>query len=207
MAFIKITEPGSEHTMTVAKVEDDRSGSWPDWKFSDAQGNVLAIPQKAMERQLTRLEVDTAFDLVGSTVRFSRSTELGKNGKPFYNADLVNAAAASPKPSKRIPPPNAARSVGPHIPGLDDEPSPYEDPGPIPPWHKVAPVEEPRQTPREQREARGEAEPPSAREVAYLELWGRVAARLAAICSSERIPLDASAVQAACATITIQNGR
>lgn len=106
---IKLTEPGSEHTMLIAKVTLNQSGSWPDHEFHDAEGNVLGVPVKSMERQLERLEVKTAEELIGAWVKFSRSTEAGKNGKYFWNADLASPPKGA---SKRIPPPSGAPPQG-----------------------------------------------------------------------------------------------
>jgi hypothetical protein len=107
MGFVKLAEPGSEHTMHVKSVSVNTSGSWPEWEFTDGT-DTLAVPQKAMERQLERLKMASALEMAGSTVKFSRSVKLGANKRPFWDVEIVNAAAANPQPSKRLPPPDAA---------------------------------------------------------------------------------------------------
>lgn len=202
--FVKLTDPGSFHTLTVSGVTVDSAGKWPDYNLTDGI-NTVVIPKSAADRQLERLKLASAFDLVGSTVKVSRSEKPGANGKHFWNLDIVNAREANPAPSKRIPPPpigagSKAGFGGAHVPDMDDEP--YSDAaaqGGIPAWHKLNPAErdeqfeEPRQTPRETREAVAGV---SERETAYLACWDRVAFRLASICKENDIPLDASAIQA-----------
>jgi hypothetical protein len=132
MGYVKLQEPGSEHTMHVKSVSVNTSGSWPEWEFTDGT-DTLAVPQKAMERQLERLKMASALEMAGSTVRFARSVKLGANKRPFWDCEIVPGAAASPPPTKRmtaaeaLTPPKAAPSLGRLVAGLD-----YEGDGPSP---------------------------------------------------------------------------
>ena len=142
--FINLREPGSTHTLRVQSVSINKSGKWPDYEFTDGT-NTVQVPQKAADRQLERLNVKSALELVGANLCISRTEKVGDNGKPFWDLQLVNGGAVNPAPSKRLPPPPLATAkqpvtLGAPVPGLDE--SPYEETPAIPAWHKVPPPEE-----------------------------------------------------------------
>jgi hypothetical protein len=152
MGFVKLNDPGASLTLHVIKVEENKTGNWPDWEFHGADGNVVAVPQKACERQFARLNVASALQLVGANLKISRSDKPGANGKLFWNLDLsgppapaskrVSAADADPyvgvpalpdfprsqgKPVQRVPAPQRpAPSHGGPLPGEDEVPEDVE---------------------------------------------------------------------------------
>ena len=209
MGYIKLTEPGSSAVITVVKVTENLSGSWPDWEFHAANGDILSMPKKAAERQLERLKVAGATDLVGATIKMSRSDKPGANAKLFWNLDLVSGAAASAAASKRIPPPRGASAQSApgfggaaHIAGLDED----GDPGPAEPWDAQpyrpdpAPAAAPALTPREARET--DAAPQTAVEMkreAFLAFYVATYRRL-----KHELMASDEATQAATATCVIQ---
>lgn len=212
MKTVKLTEPGSFHVLTVAVVTIDSGGNWPDYHLSDSDVSVV-LPKSAADRQLERMKIATAFDLVGSTVKVSRSEKPGANGKHFWNLDLVNAREAQPAPSKRVQPPRdkaqpfdqptRAEREGNQTSRDEAEPwdeSPYgnggtEDDGGI----QGPPPLNAREQLAAQKALTVEEE--------YLALWSRVAERQASVGKALNMPVDGSSVQAATFSIWGLSGR
>ena len=169
--FINLREPGSTHTLRVQSVSINKSGKWPDYEFTDGT-NTVQVPQKAADRQLERLNVKSALELVGANLCISRTEKVGDNGKPFWDLQLVNGGAVNPAPSKRLPPPpltasqrhdaeeyesdyqgdegvahprprlTGKRPVTLGAPIAGMDESAYEETPAIPAWHKVPPPDE-----------------------------------------------------------------
>ena len=219
MSFIKLTEPGSAHVLRVQTVNLNKSGNWPDYEFSDGT-DTINVPQKAADRQLARLNVSNAFELVGATLKVSRSDKPGANNKLFWNLDIVNAAAAKPAaPTKRLTADAAAKApphTGPLIPGLDDT-------DPSDPWELDEDARgELMEREMRELEAQNASIPPTPREAAqltgaeakraewvdtYTALYGDVLASLIAAHkdanatagsrTEDKVPLTSDTVQAA----------
>ena len=211
MGFVKLNDPGAAITLHVTKVVENKSGNWPDWEFHGADGNVVAVPQKACERQFARLNVASALQLVGANLKISCSDKPGSNGKLFWNLDLAGPPSA---PSKRLPPPETVpprQGGAKHIPGLDDLPD-----GEIPDWHSaplpedpdgfeqfsnaIDAIAQPAQTPRETADAMLKAK----KRHDFLGFYAATFAQL-----QEMLPDGTSddAVQAATATCVIRFGQ
>lgn len=85
---IKLENPGDELTLTVASVSPEDIGGYSYWKISDG-AKEFAIPQKSLDAQIDRAGVATAPEMVGRTIKFSRSIKLSQHKKPYWNLDLV----------------------------------------------------------------------------------------------------------------------
>lgn len=204
---IKLTEPGSFHAFRVAKVGLNKSGKWPDYELDDGSGNVVIIPQKAADRQLGRLNIANALELVGLHLKVSRSDEPGENGKLFWNLDLVNASEAAP--SKRIQPPSGAKPQGVEKPlpfddGWEADGAPTAHVG-----HSAPPdaplVGDPQPYAESAVSAADEADAVKRRalEEAYGDLFARCATRQLAIGQGAEIPFDLASVNAHASTVWI----
>lgn len=195
--LVKLTEPGSFHTLTVTAVSVNDEGKWPDYNLTDGT-NTVVIPKSAADRQLERLKLGGVYDLVGSSVKVSRSEKPGANGKHFWNLEIVNAREANPTPTKRIPPPSGAPPQGVSRGSLpfDDDPGPQDPDGPYANSPTIEDVERIQQPPRNARETRVQGSGVSERETAYLACFDRVVAHVTRIAKAHSLPVDASACQA-----------
>lgn len=101
---IKLQNSGDNCTMTITGVKAESIQNTDYWLFSDAT-RELVMPQSSMASRLESLGVKTAHDLIGSTIRFSRSTKLSKYGKPFWDCEYASPSEVSPKASVRLPSP------------------------------------------------------------------------------------------------------
>lgn len=102
---VQLKEPGSELTMTVAKVSAEQVGT-DDYYLFTGGGKELLVPQSSVGRQLDRLGVADVPETVGMTIKFSRSTGLNKFKKPYWNLDLASGNGAIPPtttPAVRAP--------------------------------------------------------------------------------------------------------
>lgn len=180
MGHIKLTEPGQSHVLFVKSVTLNSSGNWPDFDFSDGT-DTLSVPAKALERQLSRLKVQAADQLVGAWVKFSRSDKPGSNGKLFWNVDLAAITERAQPTADRVT-------------------SPYREPA------KPQPFDEPTDDERfaefsaavDSLRPEREVPPPLAdtAEARYFALFERVAAHQARIGKLHGFPIDGSSVQA-----------
>jgi hypothetical protein len=92
MSILKLTEPGSSLTFEVADLEIVKGDLGEQVKFETKSGDILYVPSASVTRQLDRVGVAEIDDLKGREVHFSRSEQLGKNGKPFWNLDKAKAS-------------------------------------------------------------------------------------------------------------------
>lgn len=200
--LVKLTEPGSSHTLTVSGVSVNEDGKWPDYNLTNGTDTIV-IPKSAADRQLERMKLATAYDLIGSTVKVSRSEKPGANGKHFWNLDLVNAREATAAPSKRLPPPSVhatekrPQTAGAHIPDMDGPPD----------WSDVpdaADVYEPPKNAREQAEQSGGVDFAKInKRKSFITFYADTYKMLAGLLPTQ----DAQAIQAATATCIIQLDR
>jgi len=210
MAILKLQNEGDAHTATATSVTPVQGQYGEQVEFVFTNGDKVFLPKESADRQLDRLGLDYA-SAVGVALTFSRDHNPKKGAKPYWGIAFATAQERTPPPpSRRVPSPHQPKpasgpSGGAHVPDMDDD-EPYSDGAAldgIPDWHRnVPPADAPAPTPRETREA---ATGVTDRERHYLALWDRVAAHLTVTCQRHRIPLDASAVQAA--TFSIFNQR
>lgn len=90
---IQLKEPGSEFVMVVTRVAPETVEGIEYFLFTNGQKELM-VPVSSVRSQLERLGADTPADIVGRTVKFSRSTKLSKYGKAFWNLDLASGAEA-----------------------------------------------------------------------------------------------------------------
>lgn len=98
---VKLTDPGHEFTMAVAKVNTETIEGVEYKSFTDGTNEII-VPASTVKSQLIRLTVDTAEGLAGKTVKFGRSHKLSRYGKPYWDIDL--APNAQPSASNGKPP-------------------------------------------------------------------------------------------------------
>lgn len=147
--ILKLAAEGDTHTGRIIGCSEVAGNFGPQVKFTFEGGDDLYLPKESADRQLQRIPLAYA-ECVGEVLTFSRDHNPKVASKPYWGVKLAAAGDNQPKPSgKRVPPPGGISKGA--IPGLDDEglppeltedESPYDNPGPIPPFHKpsVAPV-------------------------------------------------------------------
>lgn len=106
---VKLENPGEELILRIVSVEAEDIGGYPYWLITDGE-KELAIAQKTLAGQIDRVGVATAPEMVGKTVKFSRSVKVNTHGKPYWNLDLV--ANFAPKTSPKPPAPKNGVSYG-----------------------------------------------------------------------------------------------
>lgn len=150
MSIIKLSQAGESVTWKITGSETVAGKFGAQAKFTNDAGDVLYVSLETAERQLERCGLTVA-SAAGETLVFSRDENKKTPGAaPYWSIKLAGAVDKAP-PSKRLPSPSGfSKGV---VPGLDDEglppepvedESPYDNPGPIPPFHKpsvaVAPI-------------------------------------------------------------------
>lgn len=130
--ILKLANPGDECILVVESVEAVQGEFGAQYLFTGTSGDRavrIYAPTSSIDRQCERISVDDPIEgLVGETIRLSRSTELGKNRKPFWNLDFAKVGEGSkPKaaPARRITPADVPAS--PLFP--DDNPFPPSETG------------------------------------------------------------------------------
>lgn len=149
--IIKMPDEGDTVTMHVVKAEVVEGKFGEQVKFTDTRGDALFITRVSADRQLSRIgfcdeEAVLYGDVDGNTLVFSRDHNKQMPSKPYWGiARVVAADDARSRPSiteaakaeaERVRkakglPPDDGGSMGPFIPGLDDDP---DDPGPTNPY-------------------------------------------------------------------------
>ena len=202
--IVKLQNAGESVTWTIIAAERVPGNFGKQVKFESDAG-ILYLPEDSAVRQLERIGLAVE-ECAGETLVISRDPNPKPGAKPYWGIKLASAADKAP-PSKRLSYTEAAKpasgpSIG-RIPEMDDFPSeeygasihapdsPYDEPGPIPPFHK------PVQTPSVPAVA------PVAQEKAkvvraYLDLFAWVKAQ------PEMKDVPAEVVQSASATIWIE---
>lgn len=117
MAKHKVTtDPSTAYTGTVVDIESVEGQYGAQYKITFEDGTEIYEKTDAVERQLGRLSIGVA-DILGETLRFSRTPMKNDPSKGFLNIDKVRAAAPAPKrPGASA---KAAHAAGPLVPGLD----------------------------------------------------------------------------------------
>lgn len=118
-------------------------------KFTDTRGDALYLPRESADRQLSRIgfvdgEQVIYGDVDGTTLIFSRDPNSKTGARPYWGIrrvvqddtprpSLVEAAKAEAERVRKAKglPKDDGGSMGPYIPGLDDDP---DDPGPTDPY-------------------------------------------------------------------------
>jgi hypothetical protein len=147
--IIRMPDEGDTLTMHVAKCEVVEGQFGEQVKFTDTRGDQLFISRASADRQLGRIgfvdgEMVIYGDVDGNTLVFSR--DHNPKGKPYWGISRVVPAddarnrpplkAAAQAEAERVRkakglPKDDGGSMGPYIPGLDDDP---DDPGPADPY-------------------------------------------------------------------------
>lgn len=108
------TDPSTAYTGTVVDIATVDGQYGAQYKITFEDGTELYEKVDAVERQLARLSIGVA-DVLGETLRFSRTPMKNDPSKGFLNIDKARAT-----PAKRpAAPTKAAHSAGPLVPGLD----------------------------------------------------------------------------------------
>jgi hypothetical protein len=153
MAILKLENAGDTMTARIKQAETTAGKFGPQVKFEMENGDLLFISEPTAMRQLSRIPLEVG-ECAGETLVFSR--DHNPNGKPYWGIRLAGAQDKA-APSKRMDSPYQAPSMGKPIKGLDDFPDeeygrsvqspsgpddddPYQNSGPIPPFHKVPPA-------------------------------------------------------------------
>ena len=148
--IVKLQNVGDTATWRIAGCETVAGKFGSQVKFTNDAGDMMFLSQDTADRQLDRCGLTTA-TAVGETLVFFRS-ENAKGGAPYWNIKVAGAADKQ-APSKRLSYTEAAKPAsGPSRGALpfDEESfpseeygasihapdSPYDEPGPIPPFHK-----------------------------------------------------------------------
>lgn len=154
MSIIKLQNAGESVTWTIRKAEVVAGQFGQQVKFENENGDLLFLPHDSASRQLARIPLEVV-DCVGETLVISRDPNPKAGAKPYWGIRLAGAAEKQP-PSKRLPPPEKQGIAMGRVPAMDDFPdeeygasvhspsgpdddSPYDNPGPIPPFHKPVP--------------------------------------------------------------------
>lgn len=150
--IVKLQNAGESVTWQIAKAETAAGNFGPQVKFESTNGEILYLPADSAERQLSRIPLSVA-ECVGETLVISRDANPKPGAKPYWGIKVAGIAdKQATQPSKRLSYTEAAKpasgpSIG-RIPEMDDFPSeeygasihapdsPYDEPGPIPPFHK-----------------------------------------------------------------------
>ena len=194
--YLKLTEPGSSVTFVVKTVTVSTTGSWPDLHFVSERGETIIAPKNAMDRQLEKMKLADWQQTVGMALTISRSTTLGKNGKPFWDCALAAGGYVEPtRPSLTVAAKAEAEKVR-VAKGL-----PPDDDREIPP---PTDADSPNAGPSVAQQATNEPEaidPKEARiNAAYTRAWGMALAVQDGVGTPE-------SVQAGAATLLIAYGR
>jgi hypothetical protein len=206
--IVKLANVGGTATWHIAGCETVAGKFGAQVKFTNDNGDQMFLSQDTADRQLDRCGLTTA-TAVGETLVFFRS-ENAKGGAPYWNIKVAGAADKAP-PSKRLSYTEAAKPAsGPSkgsIPEMDDFPSeeygasihapdsPYDEPGPIPPFHKPRSASQGADIPNRAPSVAPNAEKKAAYINAYFDLLGYVRANSGL--------KDEVAIQAATATLHI----
>jgi hypothetical protein len=142
MAILKLENEGDTMTARIKQAETTAGKFGPQIKFEMENGDVLYISEPTAMRQLARIPLEVG-ECAGETLVFSR--DHNPNGKPYWGIKVASAADKAP-PSKRLSYAEAAKPSGPSkgslpfdeesFPPPTDDDNPYNEPGPIPPFHK-----------------------------------------------------------------------
>lgn len=117
MAKHKVTtDPSTAYTGTVVDIESVEGQYGAQYKITFEDGTEIYEKTDAVERQLGRLSIGVA-DILGETLRFSRTPMKNDPSKGFLNIDKARAVAPTAK--RPAAPAKAAHSAGPLVPGLD----------------------------------------------------------------------------------------
>ena len=148
---IKMPSEGDTLTMHCVRCEVVEGQFGEQIKFTDSRGDALFLPRASADRQLGRIgfadaEMVIYGDVDGQTLVFSRDANPKMPAKPFWSISRVVPAddarnrpsitAAAKAEAERVRkakglPKDDGGSMGPYIPGLDDDP---DDPGPADPY-------------------------------------------------------------------------
>lgn len=204
MTILKLQNEGDTHTGRIKACGEVAGNFGPQVKFTFENGDDLFLPKDSADRQLQRIPLGYT-ECVGEWLTFSRDPNAKARSKPYWGikvADIVDKSR--PAEPKRISYAEAnasnptAPSVGGPIKGLDyeeggppEDESPYEEPGPLPAFHKPPMTAKP-----------AEVAPVATEKAkivrAYLDLFAWMKSQ------PEMKDVDADVVQKASATIWIE---
>lgn len=147
---IKMPDVNDTVTMHVVKCEVVEGQYGEQVKFTDTRGDALYLPRESADRQLSRIgfvdgEMVIYGDVDGTTLIFSRDPNPKTGARPYWGIRRVveedlthrpSLKAAAQAEAERVRkakglPKDDGGSMGPYIPGLDDDP---DDPGPTDPY-------------------------------------------------------------------------
>jgi len=148
---IKMPDANDTLTMHCVRCEVVEGQYGEQVKFTDTRGDSLYLPRETADRQLGRIgfvdgEMVIYGDVDGQTLVFSRDPNPKAGSRPYWGIKRVVAeddarnrpsiTAAAKAEAERVRkakglPPDDGGSMGPYIPGLDDD---SDDPGPADPY-------------------------------------------------------------------------
>lgn len=181
---------GDDEIFEVVRVEEVKTGQWPDYVLHAAGGASFIAPKGALDRQFAKIKLTPA-QLAGHVVRLERAPNKEDANKSWWNLHLLDHSALTPGvPSKRIQSP-ASEGSGPiTAESLKDDPQGTGEPA-------RADESEAEAIERKKHEAR------QAAAAKYLDLWDTIAEHQAKKARDLDMPVDGTAVQATAATLWI----
>ncbi len=181
---------GDDEIFEVVRVEEVKTGQWPDYVLHAAGGASFIAPKGALDRQFAKIKLTPA-QLAGHVVRLERAPNKEDANKSWWNLHLLDHSALTPAaPAKRLTGP-ANEASGPiTAQSLKDDPQGTGE-----------------ATGGQETEAEAiERKKHEGRQVAakrYLALWDVVAEHQVAKGKELEMPVDGMSVNAATATLWI----
>lgn len=111
---IQLRDPGAEIVLCVTSVKPETVEKNDYYLFSSPTTELL-VPQSSVMGQITRLGVTQVSELVGKTIKLSRSTKMSRAGKPYWNVDLASGAEAGTSASASGAVPATVAAVAPGV--------------------------------------------------------------------------------------------